>query len=482
MVILPGNDANVNAGAQLGGTNCIITSRNYGRFLKQCLDSCVAQSLPFDRILVVDDDSSDDTAAVAHSFPRVQYLRVAHHNYSMARNTGYDTLPASEFVLFVDADNWLSENFHAQLRQGLNEPKVAFAYAKISMQKDGCPPVFHANVVPFDEGCLEHHNIADACSLIRCSAFEQAGRWNTARGFMSDWGLWIRLARLGWRGRFRPAAVLNYRLHAAQMSNERRNGHPSIFVSPIRHNAMVAIVTLFAGRTWALRHYARFLQSLDWHRDNLFIVAVDNSASDAFGCELRSMLAASGIAQAVCVNDARAVTCASAAEFAGNARLRLDHNRSLGNHMAFLYATARQYVPAGAAYVWSVEDDIEPPPDALTHLAFGVHLRPDAGMVSGIARSRFCRRLIAWNAGRTVETPPFDSYNEITETGFFCALFPRSAWESLAFRACEGVPSGNIAYDHTACRDLRLAGRKIYMAGSVRCKHWQSDGTCLEVG
>jgi len=482
MVILPGRDNRGRIEAlKRDGTHCIITSRNYGRFLKQCLESCVRQTLPFTNIIVVDDDSNDDTAQVTAAFAGVKYLRVRHHNYSLARNAGYAALPESGYVLFVDADNWLPDNFHEQLRAGMDASQVAVTYGRIRIVKEQCQPRFLERVGPFHHGCLEHQNIADACSLIRCPAFEQAGKWDTTRGFMSDWGLWIRLVRLGWTLRFCPGAVLNYRVHSAQMSNERRTGPPSIFVAPIRNNALVAIVTLFAGRSWALRSYARFLQSLDWRRENLFIVAVDNSNSDSFGRDLRAMLAASGVAHIVCANDARAVPAATSSEFAGNAALRFDHNRKLGDHMAALYATARQYVPAGAAYVWSVEDDIEPPQDALTHLMFGLYSRSDAGLMSGIARSRFCNRLIAWNAGRPVNTPPYDSFHEITETGFFCALFPRSAWDSLSFHAGAGVPLDNISYDHTACRDLRVSGRRIYMAGSVRCRHWQADGTCLEV-
>jgi GT2 family glycosyltransferase len=37
---------------------------NYGRFLPECLDSCLAQTIPADEIVVVNDGSTDDSAEI----------------------------------------------------------------------------------------------------------------------------------------------------------------------------------------------------------------------------------------------------------------------------------------------------------------------------------------------------------------------------------------------------------------------------------
>src|ERR1035437_9389789 len=58
----------------------IIPCHNYGRFLRQCLDSVATQTRPFDEVIIVDDDSSDDTPQIAQELckdrPGWKYLRV----------------------------------------------------------------------------------------------------------------------------------------------------------------------------------------------------------------------------------------------------------------------------------------------------------------------------------------------------------------------------------------------------------------------
>lgn len=64
----------------------VIPCHNYGRYLAEALDSVLAQTRPAAEILVVDDASDDETAAVAARYAArgVRYLRVA--NRSVYRN------------------------------------------------------------------------------------------------------------------------------------------------------------------------------------------------------------------------------------------------------------------------------------------------------------------------------------------------------------------------------------------------------------
>jgi GT2 family glycosyltransferase len=460
-------------------TACVITCHNYARYLAQCVESCLRQTAPFAGIIVVDDASADNTRQVAAAYAKhgVRYLRTEFRNYSMARNAGYRAMPAASHVLFVDADNWLVENYVELLHRGFVGPNVGACYGNLLHYRDERAVGLSKSVRPCKEGWLEHANMADACSLMRCEAFEQAGMWSEAGAVMSDWSLWLRFRRMGWKMQFCPEAILNYRVHSQQMSVEWRTDPRKVVEAAPKESALIALVTLFSGRTWALASYERFLRGLQWNRQNVVVVAVDNSGNAMFGRRLKRMLAGSGYMHIVVPDAVRAVAEVSSARFAGDPRLRLRFNQLLAAQMARLYAVARQFVPAAATHVWTIEDDIEPPPDALKHLIFGLYRFPQAGMIGGLARSRFGARWIAWDNGKPFEAPPPGDYKEATETGFLCALFPRSVWDALAFKPGPGVPDGNVAYDHTACRDIRAMGRKVFIAGGVHCKHWQQDGT-----
>ncbi|MFA5190906.1 MAG: glycosyltransferase [Verrucomicrobiia bacterium] len=458
---------------------CVVTCHNYGRFLAQCLDSCLRQTIPFSHIIVVDDASTDETRDVAAKFAGqgVRYLRTEFRNYSLARNAGYKALPPASHVLFVDADNWLADNYVEVLRRGFVNSNIGACYGNLLHHRNNRTLGLSESVQAYKEGWLEQANMADACSLMRCDAFEQAGLWSEAGTVMSDWSLWLRFRRMGWKMQFCPEAILNYRIHDRQMSVAWRTDPMKVVEAAPKESALIAIVTLFSGRTWALRAYARVLRGLQWNRRNIVVVAVDNSGNPAFNTQLETVLRDSGCVHVLVPDATRAVADVPSERFAGDSRLRQQHNHRLAVQMARLYAIARQFVPAATTHVWTIEDDIEPPPDALKHLMFGLYRFRRAGMIGGLARSRFGKRWIAWDDGKPFEAPSLGDYKEATETGFTCALFPRSVWDALAFRPGPGVPEGNVAYDHTACRDIRNMGRQVLISGSVRCKHWQQDGT-----
>jgi glycosyltransferase involved in cell wall biosynthesis len=83
----------------------VIPTHNRAALLERAVTSILAQTLDADEIIVVDDGSTDDTAAVVTSFGNaLTYVRQENRGVAAARNEGVAQL-STPFVAFLDDDD-----------------------------------------------------------------------------------------------------------------------------------------------------------------------------------------------------------------------------------------------------------------------------------------------------------------------------------------------------------------------------------------
>jgi len=83
----------------------VIPSYNAARWLASSLDSILAQTLPAGEVIVVDDGSTDDTAAILATYrDRVHVVRGAHGGLAAARNLAL-AAARGDWIAFHDADD-----------------------------------------------------------------------------------------------------------------------------------------------------------------------------------------------------------------------------------------------------------------------------------------------------------------------------------------------------------------------------------------
>ena len=104
----------------------IVPSYNSARFIGEALDSIFAQTLQPEQIIVVDDGSTDDTAAVVRRYTdsRIQYIRTEHAGVASARNVGLDAA-RGEYISFLDADDRWRPIFLEMMHAFLSEDPTA---------------------------------------------------------------------------------------------------------------------------------------------------------------------------------------------------------------------------------------------------------------------------------------------------------------------------------------------------------------------
>jgi glycosyltransferase involved in cell wall biosynthesis len=85
----------------------VINNYNYARFLREAIDSALAQTHPHCEVIVVDDGSTDDSWAVIEEYAgRIIPVRKANGGQASAFNAGFAHC-GGEIVIFLDADDRL---------------------------------------------------------------------------------------------------------------------------------------------------------------------------------------------------------------------------------------------------------------------------------------------------------------------------------------------------------------------------------------
>ena len=88
----------------------IVPVYNAESYLSDCLESLTRQTHRELEILVVDDGSADNSAALCEEWEkkdeRIRLIRKENGGVSSARNRGLDEAQG-EYVAFVDADDWI---------------------------------------------------------------------------------------------------------------------------------------------------------------------------------------------------------------------------------------------------------------------------------------------------------------------------------------------------------------------------------------
>src|SRR3954469_23354704 len=113
----------------------VVPIYNVEEFLEPCLESLAAQTVADFEAVLVDDGSTDTSAAIAEAFTRRdgRFRLVSQPNggLSKARNTGLDHTNGAEFLHFLDSDDLLPPNAYELLLGALEQTGSDFATGNV---------------------------------------------------------------------------------------------------------------------------------------------------------------------------------------------------------------------------------------------------------------------------------------------------------------------------------------------------------------
>ena len=210
----------------------IIPAFNAAADIRQTVNSVLAQTYQAIEVIVVDDGSSDATAAVVEEFvsrdARFQLVRQSNAGVGAARNAAIRKA-RGKYVAPLDADDlWFPEKLEKQvacMEQCGDETGLVYCWSKLIDETGEPVDVSHSNTL---EGRLRHamvlQNLLGNASvpLFRAAALEKVGFYLTrveqegAQG-CEDWDLYLRTAEV-FSIRVVPEYLVAYRQKSSGMS------------------------------------------------------------------------------------------------------------------------------------------------------------------------------------------------------------------------------------------------------------------------
>ncbi len=169
-------------------------------------------------IIIVDDGSTDDTAAVVqHLGPDIQYIYRENSSPAAARNRGLH-IAQGELIGFLDADDlYPPDKFELQVKRLQNDPSIDVIQGRIKyIHMEGAED---RSAILDEDDAMTFIQIGAA--MFRKSVFERIGPFDEDLRFSEDHDIFIRL-----RENNIPFVIINditllYRLHAHNMSNNK---------------------------------------------------------------------------------------------------------------------------------------------------------------------------------------------------------------------------------------------------------------------
>jgi glycosyltransferase involved in cell wall biosynthesis len=199
----------------------VIPVYNGESYLEMAIRSAITQTEPPGEIIVVDDGSTDGSAAIARGFGApVHCLSQPHAGLSAALNRGIERAHGT-FLAFLDADDlWMEAKLARQLNALDANPALDAVFGHV--EQFVSPELDPAVGPALADGMRLAPGYLAGTLLIRAAAFHRVGPFDTRWqiGNFIDW--YMRAQEAGLRDTMLPEILLRRRLHDKNMGIRER--------------------------------------------------------------------------------------------------------------------------------------------------------------------------------------------------------------------------------------------------------------------
>jgi len=218
----------------MSSVDVIVPCYRYGHFLRQCVESVLAQSGPSVRVLIIDDASPDNTGEIATSLaagdPRVQVSRHPSNRGHLATYNEGIEWACADYMLILSADDYLLPGALDRAARLMDEyPKVGLTFGNaIRLDAQGSTtsatkrPTAGGNFNIFTGSefvalCGASNVVPSPCAVVRTELQKRIGGYRPDLPHTGDIEMWLRFAAHAAVGEITAHQAV-YRRHVGNMS------------------------------------------------------------------------------------------------------------------------------------------------------------------------------------------------------------------------------------------------------------------------
>ncbi len=232
----------------------VIPCYDQARFVRQAVESCLAQDYDALEIIVVDDGSSDNVQGALGELlqsPHLKFLQQKNRGVSEARNTGI-AAASGEFLKFLDADDWLAPTIVSkQVAMLRADPSLGFVYCDRVRVDEADQPLEAQPIADYDANLsgdlfallLRGGFFPPFTVLLPRAVLERVGTFDSQFAGTEDYDLWLRITGMGYAVQFLSEPLGYYRRQTASVSRD------SAYMQAQTRAVLSKIVAAFPERT-----------------------------------------------------------------------------------------------------------------------------------------------------------------------------------------------------------------------------------------
>jgi glycosyltransferase involved in cell wall biosynthesis len=208
----------------MDSVSVIIPTFNREKLLHRALTSVFKQTHQNFEVLVVDDGSIDETAAMIKKyFPKVRYFFQRNRGVSAARNLGIKNA-GGDLIAFLDSDDeWLPSKLEKQI-QFLNSSSLSWVQSRekwIRQDKEIVPGPKHQMIsgMIFNQSC-ELCLVSPSAVMMEKKLFKRYGMFDETLPACEDYDFWLRILAYEPIGLIEDPLTIHYGGHPDQLSQK----------------------------------------------------------------------------------------------------------------------------------------------------------------------------------------------------------------------------------------------------------------------